>query len=219
MWIIVAAGCSRATHDQRVSQTPPTAATAASAPAAAATPIPGHPPVTTTGIVASFDPATGILTFEDGRVVKVADRTKILQPVETRAVRRGEQAIVHDALPVGIRSAASIPGSGASATGKRQRMATVARVDDQNHNVWLTDGSAIRVTPSTKVHMGTAGKTVVLTDLRPGDELVIVMVDDGATSATSRDTTPGPSALPRETTAAAPGEASEVMVFRSPQAP
>ena len=39
------------------------------------------------------------------------------------------------------------------------------------------------MTPSTQMHMGMAGKTMVLTDRQPGDELVIVLADDVTTRA------------------------------------
>jgi hypothetical protein len=81
------------------------------------------------------------------------------------------------------------------------------------------DGTAIPVTPSTQMHMGTAGKAIVLADLRPGDELVIVMVDAGSTPMTMHDATTGPSALPREATSETPSEAGGLMVFRNPQTP
>ena len=72
---------------------------------------------------------------------------------------------------------------------------------------------------------GTDGPAMVLTDLRPGDELLIVMVDDGkvsaAPSASAAPAAPGaPSALPRQATAGGPTEeANELMVFRNEEAP
>ena len=246
--LALAVGCSRASRGQRVSETapppPPVASSSTTAQAATpipATPIPGHPPVSTSGVVAGFDPSTGVLIFEDGRMVKVTEQSKVLKPVETRAVRPGEQVIVRNALPVGVRSAASATGSGASTSrsGKRQKMGTVGRVDQQNQVVWLMDGSGVRVSPSTQMHMGTAGKTIVLTDLQPGDELVIVLADEGSMPTTRSDatspagtsappgtspppaaSTPGaPSALPRTAASAPPADASELMVFREVQAP
>jgi len=140
--------------------------TSTPAPALAATPIPGHRPITTTGVVASYDPATGVLTFKDGRMVKLTEQSKVLQPAETRAVRPGEPVIVRNALPVGVQSASSATGSAAEGAktlrGKRQRMGTIASIDEPNQVVRLTDGTAVRVTPSTQMHMGTAGKTMVL---------------------------------------------------------
>jgi len=140
--------------------------TSTPAPALAATPIPGHRPITTTGVVASYDPATGVLTFTDGRMVELTEQSKVLQPVETRAVRPGEPVIVRNALPVGVQSASSATGSAAEGAktlrGKRQHMGTIASIDEPNQVVRLTDGTAVRVTPSTQMHMGTAGKTMVL---------------------------------------------------------
>jgi hypothetical protein len=245
MVLTLALGCSRTTHGQRVSQAPPRSPTGASAPTQAApptvasaptealSPIPGHPPVTMSGEVASVDPATGILTFKDGRMVMVTDRSKVLQPVDTRAVRPGEQVIVRDALPVGVQPAAAVSGAGTERAmrrkGQREHMGTVARVDEQNQNVWLMDGTGIHVMPSTQMHMGTAGQTIVLADLRPGDELVVVLEDEGpmptAQGAATTGATAGggtaaaPSALARQATAATPRNASEMMVFRNVQAP
>jgi hypothetical protein len=238
MAIPVAAGCSSTSKTQRVSQapSPPTSVTTAppvvTTPApstpAGLNPIPGHPPVTVSGIVASLDPATGVLAFKDGRTVRLTDQSKILQPTDPRAVRPGELVVVRDALPIGVRSASAGPG-----TGKRQRMATVASVDQSNQVVKLTDGSSLRVAPSTNMHMGTAGAAVVLADLQPGDEVVIIVTDDAATTSggtsggttgamAGRDATGAPSAFPRQGVSTGgstvPTEPAELMVFRR-QAP
>ncbi len=94
-------------------------------------------------------------------------------------------------------------------------MATVASVDQANGIVRLTDGGAVRVTPSTRMRMGTEGATVVLTEIRPGDEVVVVIAEEKAGAATS------PSALPRDVSAASPVtlDADELMIFRETQAP
>ena len=192
---------------------------------AAMTPIPGHPPVTTTGVVAKFDPATGILAFQDGRAVKLTDQSqvlqpKVLQPVDLAAIRPGDRIVVQNALPIGVRSA--------SKAGKRQRMGTVASVNQQKQTVQMRDGSVVRVTPSTNMHQGTDGPVLVLTDLRPGDELVIVIMDHAATAppaATTGAPTTGTqqSALPSQARITGapsdPTDANELMVFREAQAP
>lgn len=66
------------------------------------TPIPSQPPITTSGVVGSYDRSTMTLTFEDGRVVRIAARTRV-QPSVGGRLRRGEQVIVTDAVPVGVR--------------------------------------------------------------------------------------------------------------------
>ena len=226
----LAVGCARGTSSQLANQAPrPPSSTAAPTQSEVVTPIPAHPPVTTSGVVASVDPAAGIVTFRDGRKVKLTDTSKVLQPVDPRAVRPGEVVVVRDALPMAV-PAASVPG----ATARRQKMATVASVDQANGLVHTLDGDIVRVTPATKMHMGTAGQAIVLTDLRPGDELMIIMVDEPSPvsrtpgtmsspgTAGARSTTGGvapaePSALPRAS-AGVPRDASQLMVFRR-QAP
>jgi hypothetical protein len=206
----LAVGCSRAGRGERMSQAePPPQPRAMNTPTDAAMPIPGHPPVSTSGVVASFDPSAGIVTFKDGRTFKLTEQSVILQPVDSRALRSGEPIIVRNAMPIGVRSASK------ASSGKRQRMATVASVDQGNRVVRMTD--------STNMHMGADGPVIVLTDLRPGDELVIVMVDDtAATPAKQAKVTPptgSPSALPREAITGPPDDAAELMVFRNAEAP
>jgi len=191
--------------------------------------IPDHPPVTTSGVVAKFDPTTRVLIFQDGRTVKLTDQSqvlqpKVLQPVDLGSIKSGDRVVVQNAMPVAVKSA--------SKSGKRQRMATVASVDQQTQIVRMTDGSAVRVTPSTNLHRGLDGPAVVLADLQPGDELVIIMMDEttpttGASATTGAQATTGTrpeeaSALPGRVVTGAPSDpsdASELMVFREVQAP
>src|SRR5206468_439765 len=42
--------------------------------------IAGHPPVTASGILATFDSATDILRFDDGRMVKLTGESRVVQP-------------------------------------------------------------------------------------------------------------------------------------------
>ena len=214
--VVLVAGCSRAAREPRVTeaQTPPSAT---AAPMAVA-PISGHPPVTTSGVVAKFDSTNGVMIFQDGRTVKLTDQSPIVaaktqQPIEPRAVRPGDRVVVQNALPIGLSSVAK---------GKRQRAATVASVDQQNQLVRMTDGSSVHVTPSTRMTMGPGGQTIVLTDLRPGDELIIVLEEMAPAVSSSSATTGSPSELPRNVITGAPSDpsdASELILFREAQAP
>jgi hypothetical protein len=171
--------------------------------------IPGHPPVIVSGTVQGFDPATGILRFEDGRMVKLAAESKLAQPARA-IVRAGERVVLQDVLPVGVQS-----GVKTLAVGKPQRMGTVTSADESTGLVRLTDGTTVRVTGSTNLHRGAAGSSAVLTDLKPGDELVIVLATADAASPTSGDAV---SALPRQDPSR-PAEAIEVMLFSAPGRP
>lgn len=226
--LLTAVGCSRASKGQRVSQAPPApppAATTTPTTVTDTTPIPGHPPVTTSGVVAKVDPQAGVLVFQDGRTVKLTEQSKLLSPVDISALVPGTRVVVRNAMPVGV--------SSAKAAGKRQKVGTVAVVDQQNQAVRLTDGSVVAVKPSTNMHMGTQGRVALLTDLRPGDEVIIVLSDKppvaGAAPAVVVPAPSGaggsstdPSALPRAAISGSPGDpgdADEVMIFREQQAP
>ena len=108
------------------------------------------------------------------------------------------------------------------ATPIRQHIATVASVDQQAQTIRLTHGPIVRVTPSTKVHVGKDGAPLALRDLRPGDKLIFNVAADGTSSGASRtrrtvstDADASGSALPRDVGGlATPGEVLEVMVFR-----
>lgn len=101
-------GCAGAAHDQRMSQGPssppdvPAPGTIIPPPTGMSTltegpaPIPDHPPVTTSGVVASFDVTGGIVTFQDGRMVKLTDGSTVLG----RDLRPGDELFVVMAGPM-----------------------------------------------------------------------------------------------------------------------
>jgi hypothetical protein len=175
--------------------------------------------VTETGVVATFDPATRFLAFQDGRAVKLTRQSQLLQPRVLRpldpvAIRPGDHVVVQNALPIGMRTGSS--------AGKRQHVSTVAAVNQQRQTVQLTDGSVIRVTPSTNMHEGMEGGVLVLTDLRPGDEVIIVMPTVSTPTTRSPTTGSQPSAAPQTVITGSPSEPSdvnEIMVFRETKAP
>jgi hypothetical protein len=167
-------------------------------------PIPGHPPVTMSGLLKSAEPKLDLITFEDGRTAMLSDESEVLVPAELVQVRPGIPIVVRNALPISVWSKSTAPA------GKSQRMATVASVDESDQVVRLTDGSAVRVPSSTPMHLGIDGPSIGLADVRPGDELVIV-TDDASTPA---DRNAAPSASPRSSTSESPRPAGEVMIFR-----
>ena len=86
-------------------------------------------------------------------------------------------------------------------------------IDEPGAIVRLTDGTAVRVTRATNLHRGASGSSTVLTELQPGDELVVVLESLDA-AMPSADAV---SALPRQDLAPQPVEATEVMLFRPPR--
>jgi hypothetical protein len=204
--IALAAGCASAIPDPL--------AGAAEAPAVPLPPIAGHPPVTVTGVVALFDPATDTFRLDDGRMVRLIGRSRVVLPVAS-AIRVGDAIVLHDVLPVGVQS-----GVKTLALGQPQRMGTIASVDAERGLVVMTDGTAVRVNRSTNVHLGAAGSNVALAQVSPGDELIAVLGSGnaGAVAPPSDDATTTPSASPREDRPSAPlVDANEVMVFKVPR--
>jgi hypothetical protein len=92
MIVPLAVGCARATRDQQVSASPATPPPA----------VPAQPPVTASGVVAGYDAATGIVSFEDGRMVKLTSQSKVFQTGLTPGLRPGARVVVQNALPVGL---------------------------------------------------------------------------------------------------------------------
>ena len=183
------------------------------APTEGLAPIPGHPPVTMSGRLKSVDTRIGAITFEDGRTAVLSRDSEVLVPSSVERVQPGIPIVIRNALPVGVpsRSGAAGPGvAGAASADKSQRMATVDSVDESDQVVQLTDGTAVRIPPSTPMHRGIAGPSIALADLQPGDELVIVTADD---ATTTKPTESAPSASPGASTSPSPRVPSEVMVF------
>ena len=209
----LAAGCSTTeTRPQRVSQAPGTR----EVPLGTLQPIPGHAPITASGVVEAYNQSNGHLMFKDGRVVQLTSMTTVAGQPAAQAFKRGEIVVVDNVMPVGVFTSAPTPGTAMDpalmgANRPRQRMATVTTVDAPNSFVRLHDGSLVRVTPTTKMLMGASGPTIVLTDVQPGDQIVFVIVENPVAQ-----TTEPPSALPRQTPAMTTTEASEIMIFRMP---
>jgi hypothetical protein len=194
MGFSLVSACSRTVREEQITRAPAPTAPVATTRSTAVTPVPpgvvavvpDHPLIRTSGVVENFDPATGLLTFRDGRVVRLTDQSTVTLPAESpRRLEPGQSVVVQNVLPVGVRTSAVGVESR-----RYQHMGTVANVD--RTGVQLTDGNTLRMAPATKVHMGTGGSSVVLEDLRPGDEIVFVVSDPGTPDA----------------------EVTEVMIFR-----
>ncbi|HEY7519313.1 MAG TPA: hypothetical protein VIE36_13545 [Methylomirabilota bacterium] len=167
---------------------------------------PGHPPIDASGTVARVDRHNGIITLQDGRMLKLTDRTLVWQPSRIETLQPGAQVFVRNAQPV----FASTPGHAPVGT----RMGTVLSVDPANTLIRLDDGTLVRVTPATRLRMG--DRDLLLSDLRRGDELMISTQPPVVSNSGS-----AVSALPREATTlgAITVDASEVQVVRRVQAP
>ena len=175
------------------------------APAIVSTPA-GQPPIDASGTVASIDRVNGIITLQDGRMLKMTDQSLVLQPSRIDALQPGGRVFVRNAQPV----FASTPGQAPAA----MRMGTVLSVDPANALIRLDDGALVRVAPATRLRMG--NRDLRLSELRRGDEVMIATRPPAGT-----DSGLAVSALPREATTLGPVtlDATEIQVLRPVQAP
>jgi hypothetical protein len=142
---------------------------------AIATPPPARPvapPVDATGVVSRVDPQTGTVVLEDGRVLQATGRTTIWQSVPLSALKPGTSVHMRNAEALDFRPGGTPTPTGTATPAGTSRfsMGTVSRVDPAG-KLLLSDGTVVPLTPGTRVDMN--GQTLMITDLRPGDEVVI----------------------------------------------
>jgi hypothetical protein len=141
-----------------------------------------HPPVDAIGTVSSVDHQAKTITFEDGRTFKLTERSQLWHPVPASSVQPGAHVFVDDAVPAGFKSAADTwPAD------SRLVMGTVVSTDASKATVLLQDGTVVRISPKTKMHMGRDQLTI--TQLQPGDQVVIRVAESGAATASASTTT------------------------------
>jgi hypothetical protein len=136
-------------------------------------PIPSASPVEVTGTVASVDRATSTITLQDGRVIQATDQTVVWQPSSVGALKPGAQVLLRGAAPTAYQ--ATTPST------RYWRMATVSRVDRTSSELLLSDGTTLKLTPTTNVHRGV--DRLRLDQLEPGTEVVVYTPSASATEA------------------------------------
>jgi hypothetical protein len=151
----------------------------ASVPAAAT--VRTHPPIDLSGKVVAADAATGVITFQDGRMVRV-DGGQVWQKTSVASIRPGSEIMVSNAVPVGFRS------SMMQQWGERDMMGRVVSVDPSASTVLLSDGTVVTVSPSTRMQMAT-GQTLTISELKPGDQIVVRVTPGAAPAAVTGSTT------------------------------
>jgi Domain of unknown function (DUF5666) len=193
-------------------------------PAAAPTVVlpPSPSPVSATGTIAGIDPANQTIVFQDGRIVRVTPNTMVWQQAPAiSSLQPGARVFVRDAMPVAyLPSGATTPAP----TGQ-YLMGTVARVEPAAQEVVLSNGAIVHVGPTAVLRSGNGG--VAITQLRPGDEVVVQVTNPArvVTPSVSVVTAPVPStadryagsALPYQSYADTRIEAAGVQIIWSPQ--
>jgi hypothetical protein len=135
-------------------------------------------------------------------VLKANEQTAVFQRTKVKDLKPGTQVLVRGAAPAGYQPTAS-------ATPPEWVMGTVSRVDTGANQIVLTDGTIVRVTPSTSVHRG--ADRVALAQLEPGSEIVVRVPSTATTTGSAEG-----SASPGQTPGARMIEAAEVNVVWMP---
>ncbi len=187
-----------------VSAPMPTVVTVVTPPAAPAAAgmgvVPGQPPVDVHGVVRAYDPQTRIVTFDDGRVVRVHPGS-IWQRVPGDAIQPGRHIYARNAEPLTIQS--SVPASQAGSW----RFGTVERVDVANGELYLNNGDVVAVNPSTPLTMN--GQPMTLAQIRPGAQIAVRMPE--TTTIGQTQSAASGSALPRSVIA--PPAATQILIY------
>ena len=185
-----------------------------SAPPPAVVLLPAPSPVSVTGTIARTDPLSQTITFQDGRIVKVHPHTMVWQQAPAiSTLLPGSQVFVRDATPVGYLPS----GAAAPAPAGQYVMGTVARVEPATQQVVLSSGTVVYVGPTAVLRSG--GDRLVITQLRPGDEILVQANPAVAVAPVpvTADRYVG-SALPYQSYAVTRIEAGDVQVMWSAQA-
>jgi hypothetical protein len=146
--------------------------------------VPDRPTVDVTGVVAHVDPATGTITLQDGRVLRITNQSIVWQPVPIETVRPGAQVLVRSAVPVVVQ-----PGAASE-----WRMGTVGSVDRARSQLVLTDGTVVRVPPAVTIRRGS--ERLTLEQIVPGSEVVIRPMAPSPNATAEGSALPGPMGTP-----------------------
>ena len=173
-----------------------------------------HPPVDAIGTIASIDQQAGIVTLQDGRMLKITEQTTFWQQRSKGEVQPGAQVFVDDAKPVAFRER----GKAEMKADGSMRMGTVAMVDPQTKVIILTDGTRVQMGPTAVIRFN--GQPVAVTELTPGSEIVVRVRPEQPQPAASPGMTDGQQTSLRPATGAyAEFQGDEILLLRKPQAP
>ena len=199
-----------------VAVVPPPAPVVVPAPAAVPAPVvvappvnvlTSHPRIDISGMVASYDPQNGVVTFQDGRMVRLMPDSVVSGAAGTAPLQPGAYAQLHSVQPLAYQQPA------ATTVSTVWRMGTVSYVDTSNNLIFLTDGTAIRVAPGTALRSG--NQMVPLASIAPGSQIAVSVPTTSAAPQAPPTTVYSGSALPRQTVI--PQDTTEVRIFVVPR--
>jgi len=135
------------------------------------------------------DPQNGMITLQDGRVVRLSGQSYVWQATPIQAIHPGSQIFVGNVQPAAAsaqQAVAVAPRQPAGVATPPAVVGTVRSVDSNSSVIALKDGTWVKVLPTTRVQSG--GTTLAVSQLRPGDNVAVWPA--GNTSVTETATVP-----------------------------
>jgi hypothetical protein len=130
------------------------------------------------GTVARVDRQNGVITFQDGRAIRLSGQSVVWQAAPIDAIQPGAQIYVPNApQPAAMAPQRPVVAAPPVAVAPQRpidpsvHMGTVRSVDRNNSLIRLNDGTFVKVLPTTRIH--SAGSTLTISQLRPGDQVAV----------------------------------------------
>jgi hypothetical protein len=101
--------------------------------------LPAHPSVTASGTVASVDADKGVVTFQDGRSLKI-QRGQVWEASNLADIHPGDRVLLQDARPTAYSALGAMHP-------ERTRMGRAIQVDRARSMVLLDNGTGVRLSP------------------------------------------------------------------------
>jgi hypothetical protein len=144
------------------------------------------------GTVARVDRQNGVILLQDGRAIRLSDRSVVWQATPIDAIQAGTQIYVPNA-----QLAVMAPQQPVVATPQRPidasvRVGTVKSLDQNNSLIRLVDDTYVKVLRTTRIL--SAGGPMTFSQLRPGDQVAVW--PDGRSSISATTTVPRGDAPP-----------------------
>jgi hypothetical protein len=144
------------------------------------------------GTVARVDRQNGLITLQDGRVIRLSDRSVVWQATPIDAIQPGTQIYVPNAQLAAIAPQQPVVATPQRPIDASVRAGTVKSIDQNNSLIRLVDDTFVKVLPTTRIQ--SAGSTMTIAQLRPGDQLVVW--PEGRSSVAATTTVPRGDAPP-----------------------
>jgi hypothetical protein len=144
------------------------------------------------GTVARVDRHNGVITLQDGRAIRLSDRSVVWQATPIDAIQPGTQIYVPNAQLGAMAPQQPIVTTPQRPIDASVRVGIVKSIDHNNSLIRLVDDTFVKVLRTTRIQ--SAGGPLTFSQLRPGDQVAVW--PDGRSSISTTTTVPRGDAPP-----------------------